>query len=354
VVTYRRGRTRSYRWLTLSGLLLVLPALAEPPLMVTIQPLTALQFLPQREAPAQVVTLNTTTLSARIHAPISKLPVRVGDRVEAGALVAQLACDDQQRAVGGAQAQLAGLQARLALANYQYERAQTLRRGNNISEELLRQRLAEREALQAEQEGQQLLVAQAVAEQQRCRITAPFPALVIARLAAEGELVQPGSPLLQLLDLAHLEVSAQIDQTQAAHFATASERWLALADGKRYPLQLRSLLPRITPQSRSQEARLQFLDTAALPGSFGRLQWQSAEPHLPAVLLQRRGDRNGIFIAQDAHATFIELPEASEGRPIDVSSIPSNSLIIVAGRQRLQHGDPIRVSSDAAAAIDPE
>lgn len=93
-------------------------------------------------------------------------------------------------------------------------------------------------------------------------------------------------------------------------------------------------------RERSQEARLQFAGEAALPGAEGKLVWNSETGYLPPELVVRRDGKLGVFIVNGAHATFVPLPDAQEGRPVPVT-LAADSRIIVEGRFSVQEGEAV-------------
>ena len=176
---------------------------------------------------------------------------------------------------------------------------------------------------------------------ERCSLRAPFKAVVMERLIGVGEKAQPGKPLLRLLDLSALEVSAQVPAFDAARLPKVNGITLQV-DEKSYPLKLRSVVPALDPKSRSRELRLDFVAESAQPGSSGRLQWQQPTPHLPAEYLLRRGGEYGVFVVVEGKAEFVMIAHAREGSAIAVS-LPGDTPVITEGRFGLNHGDAVSV-----------
>lgn len=306
---------------------------------VTTTALESVAFYQQYSAPATSISLNQSRISAEISGVIEQIPVKVGDRVERGTLLIALDCRENKLRHEQAEARLASIEARVALATQQITRTRSLRKTNSASEERLNQQQAELQSAQAERRAQRATLAEAALNQQRCRITAPFSGAVQQRLASEGEWVSPGQPLLQLIDLQRLEVSSQVSVDLVNSLQTAPA--IELETGQvRYPVTLRAISPLIDPQGRNREVRLLFTGGRALPGSSGRLLWQSRQPYLPADLPVRRGDRLGLFLAKAGSARFHPLPHALEGQPARVE-LPLDSRVILEGRQALQDGDTI-------------
>lgn len=309
-------------------------------LPVGTKPVSALVIFPEWRAPATVVSLNTSRISAEISARVTALPVRVGQTVEPGQVLARLDDRDYRLALDQAQAAARALEARIALARYELERARSLSAKQAVSEQLLKQREAELNTLLAERQGQEVAIALARRNLDKTVLSAPYRALVTARLASLGELAAPGTALLEILDAAQLEVSSQVQTELTESLKNASD--LQLAVGKiRYPLTLRVLTPAVDSRMRTREARLLFSADQALPGSAGELVWRNHQPYLPADVLVRRGGKIGVFVAQDDKAVFQALPSEEEGRPVP-STLAPTAQIILQGRFNLQDGDRIR------------
>ncbi len=152
--------------------------LAAPP-TVTVRPLAELLTDITHSAPAAVVSLNESRISAELSARVINIPVRVGDVVEAGQPVLQLDCREAGYGLRQAEAELAALAARRRLARLQLKRARTLERSHNVSEEQLNHRQAELEVLTAQSEAQQAAVAARRDDIAKCVIRSPFRGVVL-------------------------------------------------------------------------------------------------------------------------------------------------------------------------------
>jgi RND family efflux transporter MFP subunit len=319
----------------------VFPAIAGEPVPVTARPLAELAVYPELRAPAEVSSQNDSRISAEISARIVDIPVLAGQVVESGAVLAHLEGTDYELALQREQAAAESLAARLSLARYQWERAQTLAQQQLISEELLKQREADLNILLAEQKGSQAALEQARHNVEKTALRAPFRAVVMERLGQVGELAAPGTPLLRIVDAAHIEVSAQVQAEQTASLAAAKTIELVNGDS-RHTLQLRTITPAMDARTRTREARLTFSGATALPGTAGELVWRTRLAHIPAELILRRNDKLGFFQVVDGQARFMPLSDAEEGRPAATSHDPGTR-VVVEGRFRLQDGDAVNV-----------
>jgi RND family efflux transporter MFP subunit len=282
-------------------------------------------------------------VAAEIAATVVAVPVDVGGRVNAGDTLARLDCARFDAQLAGAEATLRRAEASTRFATRQLRRARDLRKNNSISEELLDQRETELDASRSDVASARAAVTQAELDIAACTVTAPVDGIVTGRHASVGDYVTPGSPVVDLVADAGIEVSVALRLDQIDDFLAAAERHF-VTRAQRYPLSLRSVVDAVDVVSRTREARLVFNGTPALPGSPGRVHWAGRSALIPAEYLLRRGGVLGVLIADGGHARFLVLPDALEGRP-SPSALPDDSLLIDEGRQRLGDGDPILVVS---------
>lgn len=331
--------------LLLAGLLILTPhpgGAAERPIQVTAARLAEVTIHQEYSAPATTLSLNESRISAETTGTVLDIPVRVGDRVERGALLTALDCRDNRLRLQQAEAGLASIEARVTLAKRQIERTKLLRETRNASEERLNQQEADLRVAEAERRAQQASIAEAQLNRQRCEIRAPFAGVVRERLVGEGEWVNPGQPLIRLIDLERLEISAQVS-ADLIDSLRATDRILLETNQGSYPVSLRQVVPVVEALGRNREVRLQFSDGRALPGSSGRLLWQSRQPYVPADLPVRRGDSLGLFLIEQGKARFVPLPGALEGHPARVD-LAADTLLAIEGRQALADGARIELT----------
>lgn len=316
------------------------PARGEP-VPVTVVPLGKLLFHPAREAPANVVSLNDALISAEIAAKVETVARRPGDEVRAGDLLARLDCTTYRIARKKAEAALEAARARFRYARKRVEDAQKLVKSRNISSDEYNQRSAESNRLAAEVNVREADLEEARWREARCRVTAPFDAVVVERRASQGDYATVGTPILRLVDLTHLEVSALVQRQDLEAMRQARRLEFRMGD-HHYPLRLRAVIPMLKKRVHSQEVRFIFQDRSAPPGAAGRLYWEEAEPQVPARYLVQREGQLGLFVAEQGKARFHPLPDAVQGLPAAVD-LPPETLVIDAGRFSVQAGDTVKV-----------
>jgi RND family efflux transporter MFP subunit len=233
---------------------------------VTQSTLADIAIYPQVSIPATAISLNNATISSEVRARVKYIPVLVGDKVKRGDVLVKLNTKDYKLNLRRAKVTLKGIESRLKLAKYQYEQAQALFQDKAITDELLRKRQADLTTLEAEKETQKVSVEIAQQELDKCLVRAPFDSVVTQRIAQEGELARSGTPLIQVIDISHIEVSAKIQPQDILSFKNAGRLEFTTLN-KSYQLKLRTLTATIDPIQRNREARLLFTKQIALPGS---------------------------------------------------------------------------------------
>jgi len=319
------------------------PAPAEGP-PVLARPLAEIARFPERSAPATVVSLNEPRLAAEVAGVVSTMAVLPGEQVPAGAVLARIDCRDYELERERAQARLESLDARIALARKRLERARALREQQTIATERVDERRSELLALEADRRAAQASRRRAAIDVERCTVEAPFPALVIERLAGVGDYARDGDPLLRVLDTSALEVSAYLADTWADALTPVAEPRF-VSRGRSFPVRLRAIVGAIDTARHNREARLQFTAEPAVPGAAGELRWRDPRPHVAAELLVERDGRHGVFYAEDGRARFHAVPGAEPGRPIALPALARQTALIVEGHLGLVDGQRITVQA---------
>jgi HlyD family secretion protein len=181
-----------------------------------------------------------TTISPKISGRIAEVFVDQGDMVESGdvlvklddadllqqARIAKTSITTAEASLGRFQAELAQAKSKLTKASADLERAQQL--GNTISRADLEvategfdvavsgKAKAEANLLEAEQQVELAKASLAFDEARLAdaTLTAPFSGLIIDRLRDPGSVAVPGTPILQLISLEELWISAWVDETE--------------------------------------------------------------------------------------------------------------------------------------------
>jgi RND family efflux transporter MFP subunit len=244
--------------------------------------------------PATVQARQRAALAARIPASVVALPWREGDRVTAGALLARL--DDRALQAGLLAAEAAARAADVDLARVEA----LLKKGAATPKEAEESR-ARAAATAAAVAGARDSLAYAV-------LRAPFDGSVASRPANVGDVVTPGTTLIEVEGSGGLEVRATVEGGLVSGLHPG-QAVVALVDGQPAPLtaSLRAVSASGDPETHRFEVRA---DLPAAPGLrsglFARLLVPSpvGPPRLlvPSSAVVQRGGLSGLFVVADRTA----------------------------------------------------
>ncbi len=324
---FKRGpmriRSRVLLWMML-GLTAAPSALAED---VTTIALKDIQSFPNHAIIAKVIPLNDVTIRSEISAKIVDINTEVGDEARKGQTLVQLDCRAFKLAAQLQNDQYERLNNELKWTTIEFNRSNALYKQNNFPKANLDRIQQGIEQLNIQLKIQRISIQSAKLNVDKCTITSPFTGVITQRLVDEEEFVNPGSPVLQLLEANNSVIEADIPVDSVADFVSASAFWTKDLDKNKVELNLITIIPQVNPSNRTQTMRL----TSSKPlliGDAPLLQWRSTTARLPAKYLQRMGDKLGIWIVKDKGYKFITLPNAQEGRPFDIPALAGETQIV--------------------------
>lgn len=201
-------------------------------------PVQAAVLLEQREIRAQLTPRRYTTLAAEIGAKVSRLPVPEGGRFKAGETLVSFDCSLQR-------AQLSKAKAAEDAAEKTWKANQRLAELHSVGQVELEVSAAEAAKARAEVAANAAVIA-------KCAVAAPFPGRIAEQKAREQQYVQPGQPLLEILDDSALELEFIVPSKWLAWLKPGLKFQVAIDEtGRDYPAKVQRLGARVDPVSQS-------------------------------------------------------------------------------------------------------
>lgn len=287
------------------------PVLPTPPPVVDVITTTQGSLAPSLYGFGRVEAAQQANLASRVGGQLERFTADAvpGHVIEADEPLAYIDQADLQLALEDAQAQLANAEAALALEQAEQQRARSeyQRFGQELPAERRSLVLREPQLRQAQTGVTQARVArdQAALNLERATLTAPWPAMVQARLVGAGSLLSQGTEVLQLVGIDRFWIRASLPGdwlswlTPGDDVIVTSRGWL---EGEQRQGRLLSLLPNLEENGLQAQLLIEVEDPLAL----------SAEG--PAL---RLGDVVRVAFMPEAQNDFISLPSAAL-RPGDI------------------------------------
>ena len=210
-------------------------------------------------------------LSSRLSAPVAEVRAVPGKTVRKGAILVLLEAGETASALASAQSALAAARASFDMARKNRERFEKLEvRGAAAMVEIDRTR-QEEAAGAAAVAGAEAGVRRAETDRAQAVLTAPFDAIVVEKMVAEGDLAAPGRPLIRLASLSGRRVEAAPGEAEAARLSPG-DAVEATVEGRTVTGRVAEIVGAVDPQTRRRMVRVD-LPSGVEPavGSFARL-----------------------------------------------------------------------------------
>ncbi len=278
-------------------------ALPEAPEVAAAVETVEIATLPDwTEATASVEAWRRVTPGTKILGRVERVPVREGDRVGAGAVLAKLESRDLEAAVAQARAAV-------AMAVAQFKVAESMRRRMT---DLHARGSATTKNLEDAEAG--FLVATAGVAQARANVAAaevmlgyaevrsPVAGWVVERRVEAGDMASPGMPLFVVDDLSKVKVVVEVPESDVLGLAAGKDAVVAVPVlDREIPGRIERMVPGGDPTSRTYEVQIVLAnpDGALRSGMFARVRFERGTRDtiaVPSSAIVRRGQLDGVFV----------------------------------------------------------
>lgn len=295
----------------LTTLLVLMAALALPSAAqaeLATAPVTRGDGRPSYSAEGVVEAVRHAEVAAQVPGRITQVPVKAGDRVAAGALLASIdarAANDQQAAA----------RAQLDAAQRDYERSRELYAKNYISKAAMDRVDAQYKTLRAQSN---------IAGTQSGfhRVLAPYAGIVAEVFVEVGDMAQPGKALFSFYDPSQLRVTVQVPESIAAAIAASQSASIDIPNAapaqRLQTVQQITVLPTSSSAAHTRELRLNLAANVDVsPGAFARVLLplsgdQSARLSVPVSSVLTRSEFHGVYVVDSRG--LVQLRQVRLGR----------------------------------------
>lgn len=320
----------------------------------------------------EVVAGRESAVAARVGGIAQDVPIRVGDLVSEGDILARLDPELLEIELAQAEAQIAIAQAgisvseaRLDRAEKAFRRAETLRQNSTIAEAQLEERASDfAEARGAQQEAlARIQASQNALEQARYRldnavVRAPFDAVILDVATEVGQFIASGSQVATLIDTSALEIEANVPSRFVSALRSDQSVTATTDVGDTITLTLRAVLPTEFAATRTRPVRFEIEDgTAAI--AVGQTVTLSVPVSAPRDVLVVPKD--ALVQAQGGWSVFVNEDGKAMPRTVEIGAALNNSFevlsglaegdeVVVRGNERLRPGQEIAPSGPPQTA----
>ncbi|GLK74110.1 efflux RND transporter periplasmic adaptor subunit [Ancylobacter dichloromethanicus] len=312
---------------------------------------TATPRIPVEVAPARAASVTTDISSigslqsdesikvaSEVAGRIQEIRFQEGQHVKAGEVLVQLDA-------ALVKASLDETEARLDLAEANFDRAQRLQKTGSGTARALDEAQAELNTSRALLNSQRVQIA-------KHTITAPFDGVVGLRSVSNGAYIAVGTELVNLEKIDTLKLDFKVPETQLSSIAEGQTVIITLdaLPGRSFSGTIYAIDPMvdINGRSLSVRARLANKDLVLRPGLFARVVVKGSEARdavfVPESAIVPRGQERLVWQIVDGKAQQlkVQLGQRSKGE-VEVEGVAAGASIVVAGQGRLQAGAAVEV-----------
>ena len=313
--------------------------------------------------PAEIKPWIEAPIYARASGYLKRWLVDLGERVEAGQLLAEIETPELDQELERARHQLAESEAALALAKTTAERYTELLKTASVSEQETAEKQADFALKTATVKAAQANVRRLEELKGFARITAPFAGVVTARNVDVGDLVNAsgGKELFRLAQTDKLRVYVRVPQAEALKIAPGQSAELVIPEkpNQVFTCTVARTAGAISADSRTLLTELEVDNSRGeiLAGCFGEVKFVGAKAAPPltlpgnALLFRAEGPQVGVVLPDGK----VELHSVKLGRDYGafvevLGGVSTNDRVILNPPDSLADGATVRI----AAAAKPE
>ena len=310
-------------------------------------------------ASGKLVAKNSVNVSTRMMGYITNMKAEVGQQVKTGQLLVSINASDIQAKGGQANAQIAQAQANYNSAKKDYERFQNLYKSQSASQKELDDMKARFEMAQAGLQAAQQMKNEVNAQYRYTNITAPISGTITAKYAEQGDLANPGMPLLTIESPSSLQAQVLVSEQNITQINNGMPVKVTLKSLNKTVSGIVSEISKSATNTGGQymvKINIQN-STDLLPGMFVNVQFPTKSlgeinqnfqesVMVPKSVLIENGQLTGIYVVSSKNTAILRWLKLGKtyGDQVEVlSGLNPNEAYIVSAQGKLYNGAKLSV-----------
>jgi len=309
---------------------------------------TALTFTGRIEAEDEV------TIAFRISGRLLENDTKVGDRVEAGQLLARLESQNEMNTLRQAQAALAAAQGQLTQARNHYERQETLLAQGWTTRAIFEAATQAQQTAQAQVEAAEAQLATAHDLVGFTELRADAPGKITATGPSAGEVVQAGQMIAKIARQDGRDGVFDVPAQLVRSASIGRQVTVSLADDPKVTAQgrIRQIAAQADPVRRTFEVKVGLTNPPAAmqlgATANGRIETSSGPViDIPATALTRMNGQPAVWIVDPSTNAVavrnVDVLRFDQSQVIVSQGLDTGEIVVTAGVQALHPGQKVRV-----------
>ncbi|MCL9809805.1 efflux RND transporter periplasmic adaptor subunit [Flavobacterium luminosum] len=331
-----------------------------PAIPVTINGKLDTNNSPFITASGKIEAENSANLSTRMMGYVTKLHVRVGQNVKSGQLLVSVNNTDLQAKKAQVDASITQAQAAYNNAKKDYDRFVNLFSQQSASQKELDDMTARYEMAKAGLEAAKQMRNEVMAQFSYSNITAPFSGVVTNTFIKEGDMANPGMPLVSVEGSGRLQVTAMVSESDITNIKNGMPVTINV---KSINKQISGKVSEISLSAKNTggqylvKINLNQTDRSILSGMFVNVQFPIAKTAesttktsgvvlIPTSALVKQGQLNGVYTVGNGNTAILRWLKIGKtfGNQVEVlSGLTTDEAYIVSADGKLYNGAKISV-----------
>ncbi|AXP79694.1 Efflux pump periplasmic linker BepF [Mariniflexile rhizosphaerae] len=326
------------------------PIAGNPPIPVKVSTINENSNRPFLTASGTIQAVKSANLSTRMMGFITNTPVNVGDYVKTGQLLVAINNSDLQAKLSQVNAGISEATAAFTNAEKDYNRFKNLFAENSASQKEFDDITAHYNMAKARLEGAKQMKNEVDAQFAYANIRAPFDGVVTGKFIKNGDMANPGMPLIAIETPGKFEVVASVPESDISKINSGTPvNILVKSIGK-------AVEGKVTEVSSSAKntggqymvkVALDKTDASILSGMFVTVQFpikaqeKSEMVLIPNEVLVTKGQLSGIYTLSESHTALLRWLRLGRtfGDQVEVlSGLSSNERYIISADGKLFNG----------------
>lgn len=326
-----------------------------PAIPVKVSQITSNNNSPYLSVSGKIQAANSADLSTRIMGFVNKTHVKVGDKVRKGQLLISIHNSDLQAKRAQVNASITEAKAAFANAEKDYNRFKNLFNDNSASQKELDDITAHFEMAKARLEAANQMKNEVNAQFAYSNIKAPFNGVITNRMVKQGDMANPGMPLISMETPGNFEVIAMVPESEISKIQSNTKVKVNI---KSIDKTISGTVSEVSTSAKHTGGQylvkiaLDNTDASLLSGMFTTVQFpveKQTETTLlliPKTAIVTHGQLSGVYTVSQSNTAILRWLRLGHtyGDQVEVlSGLSANESYIVSAEGKLFNGVKIRV-----------
>jgi RND family efflux transporter MFP subunit len=326
-----------------------------PAIAVKVNAVSADTNHPFLAVSGKVQTVNSSNLSTRMMGYVNKIHVKVGDKVKKGQLLISVNNADLSAKLAQVNASITEAQAAYNNAEKDYNRFKNLFNDNSASQKELDDMTAHYNMAKARLEAANQMKNEVKAQFSYANIRAPFSGVVSNKFINEGDMANPGMPLLEVETPGEFQVMAMVPESEISQIKNNTEVDVQI---KALNTSVKGKVTEVSTSAKNTGGQylvkvvLDKSDAKLLSGMFATVQFPVEKTKandkvlIPVAALVTKGELSGIYTVSQTNTALLRWLRLGRtyGNNIEVlSGLSADESYIISSEGKLFNGAKVTI-----------